>query len=196
MPTRFRFEQWVPFPPEQVFLFFAQPENLPRIMPPKLHTRIENLKLISPVIPSEAGTSAARSSVVEGTCVSLAGVGSEITTSFKVLPYLPLRSTWVAQITEFEWNHHFADIQKLGPFHSFHHRHELQSETHNGVIGTKVTDTIDLDLSCGWIGKTIEKLFIAGEMKRTFRYRQQALLTLLSGSPALPARPSRRPAPR
>jgi ligand-binding SRPBCC domain-containing protein len=192
MASRFQFEQWVPFPLERVFLFFAQPENLPRIMPRKLGTRIDSLNLISPVIPSE----------VEGPCVpdplhnSVAGVGSEITTSFRAVPYLPYRSTWVALITEFEWNHHFADIQKIGPFHSFHHRHQLDAETRNGELGTRVTDTIDLDLGFGWIGKVTEKLFVAREMNQTFQYRQQALLILLSGSPVPPERPSRRPAPR
>jgi hypothetical protein len=32
--TAMSFEQWVPFPLERVFLFFADPRNLPRLMPP------------------------------------------------------------------------------------------------------------------------------------------------------------------
>ena len=61
MPSQFKFEQWVPFPRDQVFLFFANPGNLPRIMPPKLDTRIDALRLNAPVIRSEAeGSCAAR----------------------------------------------------------------------------------------------------------------------------------------
>jgi ligand-binding SRPBCC domain-containing protein len=179
MPSSFHFEQWVPYPLEHVFLFFARPANLPRIMPAKLHTRIERLRLtppsaqIIPVMPSEA----------EGPCVShqsLAGVGSEITTSFRVLSWLPFRATWVALITEFEPNRHFVDIQKLGPFHSFHHRHQLRSEMRNSVNGATVTDAIELDLGFGWLGRTIEKLFINRQMQQTFRHRQKVLPRLLA----------------
>jgi ligand-binding SRPBCC domain-containing protein len=173
LSAKFQFEQWVPFPLEQVFLFFADPNNLPKIMPAKTATRIDSMNLKKPV-PSEA----------EGPCVlnrqPLAGVGSEIVTSFKVLPYLPIRATWVALITEFEWNHHFADIQKLGPFHSFHHRHELKAEVREGINGTVVTDKIELEVGYGWIGKTIEKLFIKRQMQQMFHQRQQALPKLLA----------------
>lgn len=172
MPTKFQFEQWVPFPLEQVFLFFAQPENLPRIMPPKLATRIETLKRITPVIPSKA----------EGPSVAeaLAGVGSEITTSFRIVPYLSYRAAWVALITEFDWNHHFADIQKQGPFRSFHHRHQLTPEVRNGVNGTLVTDVINLELGFGSLGKLVERIIIRRQMEQTFRHRQNVLPHLLA----------------
>jgi hypothetical protein len=81
MPYRSEFAEWVPFPLERVFLFFANPENLPRIMPPSTNTRIEDLHLVSP--PSlPGGTSVAQ---------SLAGPGSEIVTSFRLAPPLPIR---------------------------------------------------------------------------------------------------------
>lgn len=166
MASRFRFEQWVPFPREPVFLFFARPANLPRIMPPKSRTRIDNLRLVPPPGNHELG--------------HLAGVGSEIVTSFRVLPFLPFRATWVALITEFEWNHHFADVQKLGPFRSFHHRHELRTEIRDGVPGTMVTDSVELDVGLGWLGKVIEKRFVRGQIQQTFQHRQKTLLRLLA----------------
>jgi ligand-binding SRPBCC domain-containing protein len=175
MPSKYKFEQWVRFPRDQVFLFFANPANLLRIMPPKLDTRIDALHLKAPVIPSEA----------EGSCAarpvqSLAGTGSEISTSFRVLPFLPFRATWVALITEFEWNHHFADVQMLGPFHSFHHRHELKPEVSEGVVGTVVKDEVELDVGYGWAGKVIEKLFVSAQMRQTFQHRQRILPKLLA----------------
>jgi ligand-binding SRPBCC domain-containing protein len=170
-PAKFQFEQWVPFPLEQVFLFFANPNNLPKIMPPKTATRIDSMTLVPPQTDP-------RKSV--NPVAPLAGVGSEIVTSFKVLPYLPIRATWVAVITEFEWNHHFADMQKLGPFHSFHHRHELKEQVREGIDGTVVTDKIELEVGYGWMGKTIEKLFIARQVEQMFHQRQQALPKLLA----------------
>lgn len=174
MPCKFQFEQWVPFPLEQVFLFFARPANLPRIMPPKTATRIDSVHLVPPPAHDSKDPDP-RKSVAE-----LAGVGSEIVTSFRVLPFLPYRATWVALITEFEWNHHFADIQKLGPFHSFHHRHQLKPEIRGGVTGTVVTDHVDLDVGFGWMGKLIETLFVSRQMQQTFQHRQKVLPKLLA----------------
>jgi ligand-binding SRPBCC domain-containing protein len=163
--NRIQFEHWVPFPIEKVFLFFANPQNLPRIMPPATSTRIEELRLIPP--PHAPAGSA------------LAGVGSEIVTSFRLFPFLPFRAQWIAQITEFKWNHHFADVQKKGPFRSFHHRHELAAQQRNGVAGTSVRDVIDLDAGFGAVGRMAEKLFIRPQLEKTFRYRQRALEGLL-----------------
>jgi ligand-binding SRPBCC domain-containing protein len=109
----------------------------------------------------------------------LAGVGSEIVTSFRVAPFLPFRAQWIAAITEFEWNHHFADVQKKGPFKSFHHRHELLAATRNGANGTIVRDVIEYDVGFGWLGELAQKFFVSPQLQRTFEYRQKALENLL-----------------
>jgi ligand-binding SRPBCC domain-containing protein len=101
-------------------------------------------------------------------------------TSFRVFPFLPFRAEWVAEITEFEWNHHFADVQKKGPFKSFHHRHELVAETRNGVIGTVVRDRITYKLGFGLLGELAQRFFVSRQLRRTFEYRQQALERLLT----------------
>jgi ligand-binding SRPBCC domain-containing protein len=169
MAYRCEFVEWVPFPLEHVFLFFANPENLPRIMPPSADSRIERLKLISP--PSLPG----------GTYVaqSLAGVGSEIVTSFRLAPPLPIRGRWIARITEFEWNHHFADIQVQGPFKNWLHRHELTPETRNRVNGTVVRDRIEYEIGVGVLGGIAQTLFVSRQMKSTFTHRQRVLEELL-----------------
>jgi ligand-binding SRPBCC domain-containing protein len=162
-----RFEQWVPFPIERVFLFFANPENLPRIMPPATGTRLTKLKLVPPPGAPADGP-------------PLAGVGSEIVTSFRVAPYLFVRAPWVAEITEFEWNHHFADMQRRGPFQSFHHRHELAADPRGEIAGTSVRDVITYEVGLGLLGDLVDAFFIGRQMKSTFAYRQQALEKLLA----------------
>jgi ligand-binding SRPBCC domain-containing protein len=160
------FEQWVAFPLGRVFLFFADPNNLPRIMPPASGTHLTELRLVPPPHGSEGST--------------LAGVGSEIVTSLRLFPFLPFRAEWIARITEFEWNHHFADVQKKGPFKSFHHCHEFAAEERNGTTGTSVRDVIDFDAGFGILGRIVGRLFIRPQLERTFRYRQRALTVLLS----------------
>lgn len=169
MVDHIEFEQWVPFPIERVFLFFADPHNLPRIMPPETRTALDEMKLVPAPNAPVAGSGRD----------AQAGVGSEIVTSFRVLPFLPFRARWIALITEFEWNHHFADVQKKGPFKTFHHRHQLIAETRNGLNGTRVRDVIDYEVGFGWPGRLLQKTFIRRQLQRTFAYRQQALEKLL-----------------
>ena len=168
-----QFEQWVRAPIERVFLLFTNPANLPRIMPPQTGTEFVRLKLVPPPgIAAESATITNRS--------PLAGAGSEIVTSFRVIPFLPFRAKWTALITEFEWNHHFADVQELGPFRAFHHRHALRPEIRDGVVGTAVMDVIELAAGLGWLGKVIEKLFVRRQLEQIFQHRQRALAELLA----------------
>lgn len=177
---RVQFEQWVAFPLEQVFLFFSKPSNLPRIMPPAMGTRLVRLSLVPRPSPgSEAGTG------YDG----LAWVGSEIITSFRVLPRLPWRAEWIAQIVEFDWNHHFTDVQRKGPFKSFHHRHEFAAVRRNGVNGTIVRDVIHYEVGFGVFGWLARKLVLTPQMQRTFEYRQTAVEKLLAQD-ALEGQPS------
>ncbi len=162
--TSLRFEQWVAFPLENVFRFFADPNNLPRITPPATATRIVELKLV----------------LLPGDTRKLAGPGSEVITSFRPIPLLPFRQKWTALITEFEWNHHFADIQKQGPFKSWHHRHEFSAETRDAAEGTIVRDVIDYEIGFGVLGKIADELFVRRSFNRMFAYRQSALKKLLT----------------
>jgi ligand-binding SRPBCC domain-containing protein len=166
MTHHLQFAHWVPIPIERVFLFFANPSNLPRLMPPETDTRIDKLQLVPPPYPPAPNR--------------LAGVGSEIYTSFRVIPGLPFRTTWVARITEFEWNHHFADIQAKGPFRTWYHRHEFTSESRDGVSGTLVRDQIDYSVGFGRLGVATNHLFVTRQLHQTFHHRQQTLPSLLA----------------
>jgi ligand-binding SRPBCC domain-containing protein len=178
MIHRVQFEEWFPFPLDVVFLFFANPENLPRIMPPASDTRINRLSLVSPSAPT---------GIIPTTKPPLAGVGSEIVTSVRLIPFLPFRASWIARVTEFEWNHHFADIQEKGPFKTWHHRHEFATETRNSLAGTRVGDRIEYEVGFGVLGAMAHELFVSRQITRTFLHRQRVLAGLLleteNGSP-------------
>ena len=165
MPSHLEFDHWVPFPLDRVFAFFSNPENLPRIMPKASATRLIHLNRVPP--PGNSSDKAA-------------GVGSTLVTSFRVFPFLPMRAQWIARITEFEWNHHFADVQDKGPFKSWHHRHEFWAETHGGIAGTLVRDVIDYEVGLGFLGEIANALFIQRQVNNTFAQRQKSLPHLLS----------------
>ena len=66
VPNRLEFEQWVPFPPERVFAFFSNPENLPRIMPASSGTRLMVVNRMPPPAPP-AGVSGDKAAGVSST---------------------------------------------------------------------------------------------------------------------------------
>src|SRR5271155_4143083 len=101
MRHRFQTEQWLPYPSDRVFAFFANPANLPPLMPEWQQARIEKTVIVPP--PSFASRFAA-------------GKGSWIMISFRPLPFIPLRLEWDAYIDELQWNEFFCDEQKKGPF--------------------------------------------------------------------------------
>jgi ligand-binding SRPBCC domain-containing protein len=170
MGYQVQFEQWVPFPVDHVFAFFANPNNLPRIMPPAIQTKIVLLELKPP--PSDHSVLAAMAS-------TLAGPGSKIVMSVRVFPFQPIQVQWISYVTEFEWNHHFADIQEKGPFKTWCHRHQFASVTRNAVNGTIVRDLVEYEVGFGLLGVIAQNLFVSRQIQQTFAYRQNILQSLL-----------------
>ena len=167
MAAHIEFEQWVPFPPDRVFAFFSNPENLPRIMPAASGAVLLSINRAAP--PASA-------QMVNDKAV---GTGSILVTSFRVVPLLPLRREWIARITEFEWNHHFADVQQKGPIKSWHHRHEFAASLKDGQMGTTIRDVIDYEIGFGVLGRLAGALFVRRQLERTFQERQRKLPDLL-----------------
>jgi ligand-binding SRPBCC domain-containing protein len=175
MPHRFETRQWVPFPVELTFAFFANPTNLPHLMPPVLQTRIEDARIVAPPTRPIHPDSQRRFLSVA------AGVGSEILISFQPLAWVPRRASWMARITEFNWNSHFCDEQVRGPFQSFRHRHGIVAEARDGVEGTLVSDEIDFSLPYGPAG-WIAGLVVLRKLARSFAYRQKRLEEILAAA--------------
>jgi len=164
-----QYEQSVPHPLERVFRFFANMENLPRIMPRWMDVRLERVDIVPPAGLAEGASGA----------TAFCGAGSELEASFRAIPYLPFRIRSVAIITSFEFNKFFEDVQGKGPFKSWHHRHEFAAEERNGVNGTVIRDIVQYEVGFGVLGTLANALFIAPQMRRTFSYRQTALQKLL-----------------
>jgi ligand-binding SRPBCC domain-containing protein len=171
MPHHLEFEQWVPFPLERVFAFFSNPENLPRIMPASIGTRLIRIDRIAPPPTPMDAAPAAHQAV---------GVDSLIVTSFRIFLLLPIRAHWTSRITEFEWNHHFVDVQENGPFKRWHHRHQFDRQMRNSIDGTMVRDLVDYEIGFGLLDGVLNRLFIAPQMRNTFVHRQRILPRLLS----------------
>lgn len=167
MRYHFQSEQWLPYPVEQVFLFFSNPDNLPRLMPDWQKARIDKASLISP-------------DPEHGTPTSVAGAGSKITLSFRPIPFSPIRLSWDAEIDQFTWNDHFCDLQLRGPFAYWHHCHRVFHETRNGIPGTLLRDDLHYEMPLGPLGSVANWLAVSGQIRATFAFRHSRTKELLS----------------
>lgn len=170
MSQRFEAEQWIAAPVPRVFAFFADPHNLPRIMPPSQGARLLKLNLVGPRFPAgEAPPGAHR----------MAGVGTEITLKFRALPHVPLHEKWTALITDFSLNQFFRDIQKQGPFRRWTHTHSFEAKIADGRGGTLIRDVVEYEVGFGVIGTFLEKAIFQRLLRSTFEYRKRALEKIL-----------------
>lgn len=176
MPTTYSTQQWVPYPVELVFAFFANPYNLPLLMPKALRIRIEEAALMPPPPRPIAADPALRLNSIA------AGVGSRFIVSACLVP-LPLinfRLPWEAEIVEFEWNHHFTDIQQRGPFKYWRHTHSVQEEIRTSEDGTPVRGSIVADhVEFTSPLAFATSAFIRWQMAGSFRARQKKLDLIL-----------------
>ena len=170
---RLEASHWVPYPLELVFAFFATPTNLPHLMPTWQRTRLESSRIQPPPPRPVVADPALRFHS------AAAGVGSEMLLSFRPLPGVPLRTQWLALITEFEWFHHFQDVQARGPFARWTHRHGFVPEILDSQPGTRIDDAVEYALPMGPLGSVAHRLFVRQQMQETFAWRQQRLEQIL-----------------
>jgi ligand-binding SRPBCC domain-containing protein len=172
----FTSEQWVPFPVGRVFAFFADPLNLPRLMPAWQDARIDSLELHTP----------------DGGSLHTAGRGSRILLSFRPIPLFPVRLRWLALIDDYMGDHHFCDLQVTGPFGYWRHCHLVGPETHGDVQGTRVTDVVDYAWPAGPFSSAIFSSAIDAlggrlQIRQLFHHRQRQLVRLLRKEAATPS---------
>ena len=173
MARKFETGDWIPYPVELVFAFFANPSNLPHLMPPETEARIEDVRLQPPPPRPVAADPSRRVKSVA------AGTGSEMLISFYPIKWLPQRVSWTARIVEFAWNSHFIDEQIRGPFAVFRHRHGIAAEMRDGVEGTNVTDSIDYALPGGVFGDFAARAVLK-QLAKSFEYRKKRLPEILA----------------
>ncbi len=140
---------WVPIPLADTFAFFARPENLARITPPWLGFR---MRTAEPVTMAE---------------------GLLLDYIIRVLG-IPLR--WRSRIIEYNPPHGFRDVQVIGPYRRWDHRHRFWAETD----GTVVEDRVEYALPFGLLGRLAHGLFVRRQLAAIFDYRHRQIEVLLA----------------
>ena len=171
MKQTFEAEQWVPFPRPLVFAFFANPRNLPPLMPGWQKARIDEATFCPP--PPRPGNTPVYPGVA-------AGSGTRLTITARGLPLLPLRAPWLALIEDFRWNEGFCDVQLSGPFAYWRHCHSVSDapSPQNGVPGTLVQDHVTYQLPLQSVSQLGLPL-VRTAFSALFRYRQARTKELL-----------------
>jgi len=116
-------------------------------------------------VRSTAGTD---ERAVAGTMAGLMGLGDEVTWEAK---HLGVRQWLTARITRLDRPRMFQDEMVRGPFASMRHVHEFVPR--DG--GTTMVDTFTFTSPLGPLGAIVDRLFLAGYMRRFLISRAAAL---------------------
>jgi ligand-binding SRPBCC domain-containing protein len=146
-------QQWVPRPLETVFDFFEHPENLTLITPPWL-----GLRLRTP-----------------GPLTMRAGL---------VIDYhvraLGWTTRWRSLIAEYDPPYGFRDVQVIGPYRRWDHRHRFRREEG----GTAIEDLVVYEPPLGPLGGLLDVLVIRRQLAAIFEYRRRRIEALLGAGAA------------
>lgn len=96
--------------------------------------------------------------------------------TYTLKPLLGIKVSWVTEITISKENHYFVDIQLVGPYKLWHHKHFFET-TETGV---KMTDVVHYALPFGLLGRIMNKLVVANKLKTIFKYRHTKIEELFN----------------
>jgi ligand-binding SRPBCC domain-containing protein len=140
--------QRVPRSLDATFAFFARPENLPRITPPWL-----DLRLVTP-----------------GPIRMARGLTLDYT-----VRVLGMRRRWRSEIVEYDPPHGFRDVQALGPYRRWDHRHRFRGD-HGDTL---IEDVVVYEPPLGPLGALLDAVVIRRRLAAIFDYREQKLGEIL-----------------
>ena len=142
-------EQTLPLSILEAWNFFSNPKNLLKITPDHLGFEITS------DVPEE---------IYPGCLIT-----------YKVSPFLGIKTNWVTEITQVKTGRYFIDEQRYGPYSMWHHEHFF-FETKNGVL---MKDKITYKVPGGLIGRALHPIIVLPRLKQIFSYRSEVLPKLL-----------------
>jgi ligand-binding SRPBCC domain-containing protein len=145
---QFRSKQFLPISIKEAWVFFSNPNNLPKITPPWLNFEV---------------TTQLDSKMYAGMIIT-----------YLVRPLLNIPTTWVTEITHVREPNFFVDEQRFGPYKLWHHQHIFR-ESENG---TEMEDNVTYAVPFGFIGRIANSLIISKKINQIFSFRSRVLLEL------------------
>jgi ligand-binding SRPBCC domain-containing protein len=147
---------WLPRPRAEVFEFFARPANLALVQPPSMPLR---------------WISAPPASLAAGAVLD-----------FRVRA-LGISTRWRVMVRELDRPYRFVDVQLVGPFARWEHRHRFlegggSDGAPAGAAGTWVEDRVTYRLPLGALGAVAHALGARRRITGLFDYRERRLREL------------------
>ncbi len=133
--------QFIPKPLDEVWDYFATPQNLDEMTPAEMHFEILSGGN-QPMYP-----------------------GQLIEYDLTLLPGIKIH--WVTEIAHVEEKVRFIDEQRAGPYRFWYHEHYFQSVPG----GTMMRDSVTYMLPFGFLGSIAHLIFVSPQLKKIFQYR-------------------------
>jgi ligand-binding SRPBCC domain-containing protein len=105
---------------------------------------------------------------VAGRTTGLIGLGESVTCEAR---HLGIRQRLTAELTAFDRPAYFRDVMTRGAFRSFAHDHRFEAQ--GG--GTVMTDEVEFRSPLGPLGWLVDRMFLAGYLRRLLEGRCQAI---------------------
>lgn len=137
--------QVLPITLEESWQFFSDPENLEKITPNNLSFNI--------------------TSELDGSFYD----GQIITYKIGILPLI--KSNWVTEIKNIDWQKSFIDEQRYGPYKMWNHRHTFEE----CVGGTLIKDQVQFKLPFNFLRAIVFPVIIKPKLTKIFTHRKQIL---------------------
>ncbi len=131
---------------ETLWDFISSPENLKKITP-----KYMGFDITSDEVPGK---------MYQGMMIS-----------YKVSPFLGIKSDWLTEITHVVDKQYFVDEQRVGPYVLWHHQHILTPTT-NGIL---MRDIVTYAPPFGFLGSIANALIIKKKLIEIFDYRYEVL---------------------
>lgn len=138
--------QFIPHSLDEVWQFFARPENLNAVTPDDM-----SFDILSDIKDIE---------MYEGMIIR-----------YKISPFLGIKMDWVTEITYIKDRQYFIDEQRFGPYALWHHEHHFEAQ--NG--GVLMTDLLHYKVPYGIIGTIADAIFVDNKVEQIFSFRKKAI---------------------
>ena len=145
-PVRKEWRQFIPRPGDEVWEFFARPQNLNAVTPDDVR-----FEIISPLNDAE---------MYPGMIIQ-----------YRISPFMGIQMDWVTEITQIRKKKFFIDDQRVGPYALWHHQHLF--EARDG--GTLMTDILHYQVPYGPIGSLANVLFVGRQIEKIFAFRERVI---------------------
>lgn len=149
----FRKRTLIDCPIDDVFAFFSDAGNLERLTPAFL-----NFKILTP-LPIEMKQ------------------GALIEYQIKLFG---IKMRWLTEITKWEPNRRFSDVQREGPYLLWDHEHRFRKVGNS----TLMVDTVRYAVPGGILEPMVHRLFVRNRIQEIFAYRERAITELFTSAQA------------